>query len=52
MGKHAGGISAAPTLNPTALLTGPRYVRDISGGYVILAKNIPATPFSAVVKYD
>ena len=46
------GSSSGITLNPTALLTGPRYLRNISGGYVILTQDIPTLPFAVVAKYD
>ena len=46
------GSSSGITLNPTALLTGHRYIRSISGGYVILTQDIPTTPLTFVLKYD
>ena len=52
MGNHAGGATSAPTLNPTALLTGDRYLRNISGGYFILTQDLPVLPLTFVAKYD
>jgi len=40
----------APAL-PSAL-TGPVYMRKLSGGYVILTQDLGTLPFTAVVKYD
>ena len=46
------GSSSSITLNPTALLTGARYLRNISGGYIIFTQDIPTLPFTLVAKYD
>ena len=36
----------------TALRTGPVYMRQLSGGYVVFEQNVGHTPFTFVAKYD
>ena len=51
-GKHPGSKAAAYDFKFTALPQQPTYMRNISGGYVILAQDLGATPFSVVAKFD
>ena len=44
------GNSKSP--NASALPTADTYIRNFSGGYVILVQDLGELPFSAVVKYD
>jgi len=51
MGENPGGSSSI-TLNPTTIQTGARYIRNITGGYIILTQDLPTLPFTIVAKYD
>jgi len=51
-GVHPGNAKGAYTFKHTALPLGPVYMRNISGGYITLAQDLGATPFTFVGKYD
>ena len=57
-GEHPGNASNAYDFkfnisSGNALpMTGPVYMRKISGGYVMLVQDLGTSPFSAIVKYD
>ena len=51
-GKHPGNASAAYSFALNDIQSGPVYMRNISGGYVILVQDLGRLPVSAIVKYD
>lgn len=52
MGSQPGAKSNSKSPNASALPTGDTYLRDFSGGYVMLVQDLGKLPLSAVVKYD
>ncbi|MDR1679877.1 MAG: hypothetical protein LBR81_08915 [Prevotellaceae bacterium] len=52
VGEHAGTVDKAYDFKPTSLPTTDTYMRKLSGGYVLLAQDLGATPFTIVAKYD
>jgi len=51
-GKNPGNAGGAYDFKLTALPTGDTYMRNISGGYVILTQELGKLPFTFVAKYD
>jgi hypothetical protein len=51
-GKHPGNASGAYSFGLTDIQSGPVYMRNISGGYVIFVQDLGQSPISAVLKYD
>ena len=51
-GKNPGNAAAAYNFALTDIQSGPVYMRNISGGYLILIQDLGKSPFSAIVKYD
>ena len=51
-GKHPGNASGAYSFGLADIQSGPVYMRNISGGYVVLIQDFGQSPVSAIVKYD
>ncbi|MDR0233079.1 MAG: OprO/OprP family phosphate-selective porin [Dysgonamonadaceae bacterium] len=51
-GKNPGNIDGAYDFKLTALPAGDTYMRNISGGYVILTQELGKLPLTFVAKYD
>lgn len=51
-GQQPGTESGSKSPNYSSLPDDDTYIRDFSGGYVILVQDIGVSPFAAVVKYD
>ena len=51
-GKHPGNASGAYSFSLNDIQSGPVYMRNISGGYVIFVQDLGQSPISAIVKYD
>lgn len=52
MGQQPGSSSSSKSPNASTLPTNDTYIRNFTGGYVMLVQDIGQLPFSAVVKYD
>jgi hypothetical protein len=52
VGEHPGNTNGAYDFRLTALQSGPVYMRQISGGYIVLIQDFGTTPFTFVGKYD
>ena len=51
-GKNPGNASGAYNFGLNDIQSGPVYMRNISGGYVIFVQGLGQTPVSAIIKYD
>ena len=51
-GKHPGNASGAYSFGLNDIQSGPVYMRNISGGYVIFVQDLGQFPLSAILKYD
>jgi hypothetical protein len=52
LGKHPGNATGAYSFGLNDIQSGPVYMRNISGGYVIFIQDLGKIPVSAIVKYD
>jgi hypothetical protein len=52
IGEHPGNANGAYNFKLMALQSGSVYMRNISGGYIVLSQDIGTTPFTFVGKYD
>ena len=52
LGEHPGTVDEAYDFKLTALPTNKTFMRNISGGYVIVTQELGALPFTLVAKYD
>lgn len=51
-GDQPGGSSSSKSPNASTLPTADTYLRNFSGGYVMLIQDLGKLPFAAVLKYD
>jgi phosphate-selective porin len=51
-GRQPGRANSSKSPNASALPAGDTYLRDFSGGYVMLVHDIARTPVAIVAKYD
>ena len=51
-GKNPGNASASYNFSLNDIQSGPVYMRNIRGGYVILVQDLGQVPLSVIVKYD
>lgn len=51
-GEQPGGVSGSKSPNASSLPSSDTFIRNFSGGYLILVQDLGRLPLSAVVKYD
>ncbi len=51
-GTQPGGKASSKSPNTSVLILTDTYIRNFSGGYIILVQDLGKSPFSAVLKYD